>query len=268
MKPYIFLTENFLKHAQDSNAQAVNITHLENITPPYEATIYFGDRYGNIVNRTVNTLVLQNTNVANMTIEALDSGGNPTELFNLANNTSSTVVNNVADDTEWVNQMNVEEVGTGVNLEFILGYPNQSVLVKNVSFHTTSAIKITIPATGNPETVNIGHFGIYGFVCNLLALTDSNYKKETNQGGFRVVSGAYIHWHDYKKWADKLKIENLTQEQFNQMTAQADTGEMTVIPYQDLDFDAIYECAVETDYSYGIDRKTELFNLELEFNEL
>lgn len=274
MKPYIFLTENYLKNVQDSNAQAVNITSLQNITPPYEATIYFTDRYGTVVNRAVDTLILQDTNIVNMTVEALDGQGNPSPLFSLENSSSSTVISNVVDNNNaadaplWVNQMSVQPVSTGVDLQFILGYPNQSVLVKNVSFNTTSAIKITIPATGNPASVNIGHLGIYGFVCNLFALTDSNYKKDTNQGGYRTVDGSYIHWSDYKKWVGKIKMENLAQGQFNELTAQADTGEMTVIPYQDLEFDEIYECAVGTDYSYGLDRKTELFDLELEFNEL
>ena len=274
MKPYIFLTENYLKNVQDSNAQAVSITRLQNITPPYEATIYFTDRYGTVVNRTIDTLILQNSNVANMKIEALDSQGNPSPLFTLENNASSTVISNVEDNNNaagapiWVNDMSVQPISRGVNLEFLLGFPNQSVLVKNVAFNTTSAIKITIPATGNPASVNIGHLGIYGFICNLFALTDSNYKKDTNQGGYRTVDGSYIHWADYKKWVAKIKMENLAQGQFNELTAQADTGEMTVIPYQDLEFDEIYECAVGTDYSYGLDRKTELFNLELELNEL
>ena len=63
-------------------------------------------------------------------------------------------------------------------------------------------------------------------------------------------------------------MENLTQEQFNILTAQAELGEMTVIPYEDLEADAIYECAVGREYQYELNRKTELFNLELEFNEL
>ena len=274
MKPYIFLTENYLKNMQDGNAQAVNITSLQNITPPYDVTIYFTDRYGQVKSRSVDTLILQDTNVVNMTVEAIDSNNNATPLFDLQGNANSTVYRNLPDNNnaatapEWVNQMSVEEESTGVNLNFVLGYPNQSVLVKNVSFNTTSAIKITIPETGNPASVNIGHLGIYGFICNLFALTDSNYKKDTNQGGYRTVDGSYIHWADYKKWVGKIKIENLAQGQFNELTAQADTGEMTVIPYQDLEFDEIYECAVATDYSYGLDRKTELFNLELELNEL
>lgn len=232
MKPYIFLTENYLKHTQDGNGNNVDIRVIANTPVPYETTIFFTDKYGNIVNREIDTLILNNTNIINMTVSAANGLGVYSTVFTVSGNDQSTL------------------------------------MLKNENAVTTSSLKFTIPDdTFNPTYVN-AEIGVYGFVCNLLALTDSNYKKETNQGGFRVVSGAYIHWHDYKKWADKLKIENLTQEQFNQMTAQADTGEMTVIPYQDLDFDAIYECAVETDYSYGLDRKTELFNLELEFNEL
>lgn len=231
MKPYIFLTENYLRNTQDQNSASIDITTLSNVQPDYEQIIFFADRYGNIVNRTIDTLILTNTNIVNMTVSA-NVGGTYTTLFTVSGNDKSTLI------------------------------------VKLANPVTTSSLKFTIPDdTFNPQYIN-AQIGVYGFLCNLLALTDSSYKIDANAGGYRVVSGAYIHWADYKKWVAKVKMENLPQSQFDALTQQADLGEMTVIPYEDLQADEIYECAVNREYSYELNRKTELFSLELEFNEL
>lgn len=232
MKPCIFVTDNFLTNTQDSQGKAVDIRTITKAQPPYEVTIFFADRYGNIVNRSVDTLILRNTNIVNMTVSASDGLGNYTPVFNLQGNDQETVI------------------------------------LKNAKPVNTSSIRLTVPDdTFNPQYIN-AQIGVYGFLCNLLALTDSNYKIEANEGGYRVVSGSYIHYADYKKWVGKVKMENLPKSQFDLLTAQADLGEMTVIPYQDLQADEIYECAVKREYQYELNRKTELFSLELEFNEL
>lgn len=231
MRPYIFLSENYLNFTQDGNADPIDIKAVST-TVPYTQTIYFADRYGNITNRTIDTLILQDTNIKNMTIEAANGGGAYSTLIALSGNTDSTV------------------------------------LVKASAPVTTSSIRITIPDDGiNPATVS-ATMGVYGFICNLFALTDSNYKIAANEGSYRTVDGSYIHWADYKKWVAKIQMENLPKDQFDALTAQADKGEMTVVPYQDLEASEIYDCAVKREYSYELDRKTELFKLELEFNEL
>ena len=232
MKPYIFLTENYLKNTQDGNGNNVDIRVIANTQIPYETTIFFTDKYGNIVNREIDTLILNNTNIINMTVSAANGLGVYSTVFTVSGNDQSTLI------------------------------------LKNENAVTTSSLKFTIPDdTFNPTYVN-AEIGVYGFLCNLLALTDSSYKIDANEGGYRVVSGKYIHWADYKKWVAKVKMENVTNEQFDLLTAQADLGEMTVIPYEDLQADEIYECAVKREYSYELNRKTELFSLELEFNEL
>lgn len=230
MKPYIFLSQNYLNFTQDATAFPVDIRTIS-ATTPYTVTVYFVDRYGNPVNRTIDTLVLQDTNIVNMTVEAANAGGAYSTLLTLADNTQSTV------------------------------------LLKAQTPALTSSIRVTVPAGTNPADIS-GKMGIYGFICNLCALTDSNYKIDANEGSFRVLNGDYIHWADYKKWVGKIKMENLPQAQFDLLTAQADLGEMTVVPYQDLEADGIYECAVSREYSWELDRKTHLFKLDLEFNEL
>lgn len=230
MKPYIFLSQNYLNFTQDATANPVDIRTIS-ATTPYTVTVYFVDRYGNPVNRTIDTLVLQDTNIVNMTVEAANAGGAYSTLLTLADNTQSTV------------------------------------LLKAQTPALTSSIRVTVPDGTNPADIS-GKMGVYGFICNLCALTDSNYKIDANEGSFRVLNGDYIHWADYKKWVGKIKMENLPQAQFDLLTAQADLGEMTVVPYQDLEADGIYECAVSREYSWELDRKTHLFKLDLEFNEL
>lgn len=232
MKPYIFLSGNYLQNTQDGNGNTVNAVVISNAETPYTHTVYFTDRYGNIVNRTFDTLTLKNTNISNMTVEAADGLGVFSTIFSIYGNTDS------------------------------------DVLVKNESATTTSCVRITVPQNAyNPQYIT-AQIGLYNFLCNLCALTDSSYKIDANEGSYRVVSGAYIHWADFKKWVCKIKMENLHQEQFNLLTAQADLGEMTVVPYQDLEADGIYECAAKREYSWELDRKTGLFKLDLELQEL
>lgn len=232
MKPYIFLSENGLSLAQDGSGNAIDIRSLENVQPPYEMTVFFTDRYGNIVNRSIDTLALTNTNIVNMTVSAADGLGNYSQIFEVSGNSEG------------------------------------NLFIKNETTVETSSLRFNIPDdTFNPSAIN-AKIGVYSFICNLWGTTDSNYKIEANQGGYRVVSGSYIHWADYKKWVSKVKIENLPKEQFDLLTEQADKGEMTVVPYQELEAEEIYEGAVNREYSWGLDRKTGLFELTLEFNEL
>lgn len=233
MKPYIFLSENFLSKAQNENGESINLKNIS-AEAPFSATIFFTDRYGNIVNRTLDTLILNDINVVNMTIEKADGLGNYSSAFTISGNDKSNLIIQLS----------------------------QKI--------TTSSLRFTIADDSyNPANINIGYMGVFDYLCNLLALTDSGFNIEANAGKYRLVSGALVHYADYNKWNCKLKMENLPQEQFNILSAQAkEVGEITVIPYQDLEAEEIYECAINPEINYGIDRKTELFNLEMELSEL
>ena len=198
---------------------------------PFSLTLFFTDRYGNPVNRTIDTLILQDTNINNLSISAYN-GSIYEPFFNVSDNTESTII------------------------------------LKAQNAVSTSSLQIDIPSADNPATIS-GLFGVYSFIYNLWALTDSTYKNEANAGGYRVVNGDYIHYFDYKKWTAKIKMENLSKEQFDLLAEQArNIGEITAIPYQDLEASAIYECAVSPEISFSLDRKTELFTLDLELNQL
>lgn len=234
MKPYIFLSQNYLGKTIDNNGQEVNIRTVINQTIPFEVTIFFTDRYGEIVNQTLDTLIINGTNIVNMTVDKVDGLGNYSNAFTIQGNDKSDIV---------------QQLETPV---------------------TTSSLRFTVEDDNyNPELINIGYMGIFKHLINLCALTDGSFKKDTNQGSYRLVSGAFVHYADYDKWNCKLKMENLPQAQLNILKTQAkDFGEMTVIPYEELEPTEIYECAVNRSISWEVDRKTELFNLEMEFNEL
>lgn len=233
--PFIFLTQNFARHIVDGNGAEISAS-LANIATtdlPYTVTFFFTDKWGQIVNRNIDTLILQDTNIGSIAIEAADNGGNYSTLFAISDNTDSTV------------------------------------LFKADSPVTTSSLRVTIPALGNPEQVQIGQIGVYGYLLDLFALTDTNYKTETNQGDYRTLSGNIVFYGDYKKWESKIKIENLPQAQFNTINAavQADNI-LTIIPFKDLEPAAIYECYVAPDFSFELDRKTALYSATLEAKEL
>lgn len=234
MKPYIFLSQNYLSQAQDGNGDSLDIRTVENQQVPFEQTLFFADRYGNIVNREIDTLIISGTNIVNMTVEKADGLGNYSTCFE------------------------------------VQGNDKDSLIIKLETPVTTSSLRFTVADdTYNPQIINIGYMGVFKYLCNLCALTDGSFKNEANYGSYRLVSGALVHYADYKKWSCKLKMENLPQEQFNILANQArDVGEITVIPYQDLEAEELYECGVNREISYEVDRKTELFSLDLELNEL
>lgn len=300
LKPYIFLSENYLKQAVDSNNENINVNISSN-NLPYSLTLYFTDRYGNPVNRRIDTLVLKDTNIQNCVVSYY-TGAAPYTLYawTFEGHTIYTKNYPITADIEplfnadgspyapsregfecrnqvifWQRENRCEYDND--NDKTILGYDpyfmienntESTIFIKKDSAIETPSLQIDIPSVDNPAEIK-GRFGVYGFICNLCALTDSNYKNEANAGGYRVVNGDYIHYFDYRKWSAKVKMENLAQDQFTLLSEQAQNiGEITAIPYQDLFMDAVYECAVNPEISYGLNRKTELFDLELELNEL
>lgn len=234
-RPFIFLSENYAKFIIDGIVGNTAINLADIIIPafPFEQTFFFTDQWGNVVNRDVDTLVLQRTNLVNATILAADNSGNYTPLFKITDNQEDTV--------------------------FIK-------LAKPVK---TSSLRIFVEADGNPNTVEIGKIGFYRYLCDLFAQTEATFRKDTNQGSFRVLSGAVVYYGDYDKWEAKIKIENLPRVQFDLLLSEIkSTNRLTVLPFQDFSIGEIYECYATPEISYEIDRKTELYSLSLEVQEL
>ena len=205
-KPYIFLSQNFSRRVVDGNGNDISgqLNNIDTVALPLTLTFFLSDRWGTIKNHNLDTLILRDTNLQNISIEAADSAGNYSELFNVQGNTDSTVM-------------------------FSAPAPV-----------TTSSLRITIPAEGNPQKVQVGQIGFFNHITDLFALTDGNFKRETNQGSYRTLSGDIVFYGDYQKWEAKIKIENLPQEQFDALNAaiMADNV-LTVIPFKDFDPTAI-----------------------------
>lgn len=234
-QPYIFLSQNFSRRVVDSNGVDVSdqLSNIDTVAFPLTITFFFADRWGTITNRKVDTLILRNANVKNITIEAADGAGNYSTLFNVQGNTDTTVM-------------------------FTADAPV-----------TTSSLRITIPADGNPQQVQIGQIGFFQHLADLFALTEGSFKRDTHQGSYRTLSGDIVFYGDYDKWEAKIKIENLPQEQFDALNeAITDANELTIIPFKDFEATAIYECYVSPEFSYEVDRKTALYSASLEAKEL
>ena len=231
-QPYIFLSQNYAKYALDEQVNEVSLKNLELGNLPYVAKIYLTDKYGNYINRSIDTLLLEDTNIVNATLE-YEQNGQYYPWFTLSDNTDTTV------------------------------------LLKNPEPVSACSIRITIPAEGNPSVVNIGKLGLYKYLCDLCAETDSSFKVDANSGSYRTLSGDVVYYGDYGKWESKIKMANLPKEQFDILTKEIrETTELTIIPFKDFDFSAVYECYVDPEIEYEVNRKTELYELELEAQEL
>ena len=231
-QPYIFLSQNYAKYALDEQVNEVPLKNLELGNLPYVAKIYLTDKYGNYINRSIDTLLLEDTNIVNATLE-YEQNGQYYPWFTLSGNTDTTV------------------------------------LLKKPEPVSVCSIRITIPAEHNPSVVNIGKLGLYKYLCDLCAETDSSFKVDANSGSYRTLSGDVVYYGDYGKWESKIKIGNLPKEQFDLLSREVkDTNELTIIPFKDFDFSAVYECYIDPEIEYEVNRKTELYELKLEAQEL
>ena len=230
--PYIFLSQNYAKYSVNNEQNEVSIKNIEIDSLPFVAEFTLTDKYSDTINRSIDTMLFSDTNIVNATIEYKENDEyHP--LFTLSDNQDSTI------------------------------------LVKNANPINVNTIRITIPQEGNPNIVRIGGFGFYKYVCDLFAETDSSFKVDSNSGSYRTLSGDIIYYGDYKKWESKIKISNLPKEQFDLLTQEIkETNELTIIPFKDFDFSAIYECYLSPEIEFTVNRKTELYELTLQAQEL
>lgn len=241
-KPYLFFSKNYLKtssYANGDDTADLQLLYDNDITTvfqtgqlPYEKTIFFTDNFGNVVNRTFDTLILLNTNVKNLIISAADTSGVYTPVLYVTENTEKNVFKNVETKI------------------------------------TTSSIKINI-ASANGSYAEIGELKICNFLVSLCALTKSKFGKDCNAGSFRTTNGRLIHYKDFSRWTSGLEIENLSKADFDALTSEIESEEELIIaPYLDFSIKDIYECYINPEIKYSVDRKTKLFNLAMEAGEL
>lgn len=231
-EPYIFLSQNYAKYAENETASTVSFKNLELSGLPQVLTFYLTDKYGNYINRSIDTLLIEDTNIVSATLE-YEKDGQYYPWFTLSGNTDTTI------------------------------------LIKNPLPVSACSIRLTIPAEQNPSVVSIGRLGLYKYLCDLCAETDSSFKVDANSGSYRTLSGDIVYYGDYDKLENKIKISNLPKAQFDLLTQEIkDTNELTIIPFKDFDFSAVYECYLTPEIEYEVNRKTELYDLKLEAQEL
>lgn len=233
--PFIFLSKNFAGNIVDESGADVSaqLANIDTAALPFSFTFFFSDVWGNIKNQTVDTLILQDTNIKNLQIYAADSAGNYSEFINLQDNDGDTVM-----------------------------YTAPAPV-------TASSLRVVVPAAGNPQQIRAAKIGVYAHLANLCALTSADFKRDTKQGNFRTLAGNLVFYGDYEKWTAKIKIENLPAAQFSALDAAIKADNiLTVIPFKNFAPAAIYESYINPEFSFSLDRKTELYDATLEAQEL
>lgn len=238
-EPYIFLSRNYFKNSLDDNGniKAENEILSDNdvsTTMLFEGTGTiqgaFADIYGRQEVRSFDKIIFLNTDI---------------KLFRLYTRNSETGL--------------YQEIGIFSLLE-------NYAIIDLPSLLTTDAIRIEIL-----EGTYLGELKVCKFILNkqLLALTNGNFGIESAADSYRTASGRLIHFKDYSKWKNSLSISNLAKDQFDILMAEIqDSAELTIIPYKGFDIKAIYECNVNPQVSYSVDRNSELVNVTLDCKEL
>ena len=151
-EPYIFLSQNYAKYAENETASAASFKNLELSSLPRVLTFYLTDKYGNYINRSIDTLLLEDTNIVSATLEYEKDG----QYY------------------PWIT---------------LSGNADTTVLLKDPFPVSACAIRLTIPEEHNPDVVTIGKLGFYKYLCDLCAETDSSFKVDANSGSYRTLSG-------------------------------------------------------------------------------
>lgn len=238
-EPYILLSKNYLKGSLDENNapnDALSIVYdgavdtLLTVSPGQVLTFVLTDEYGRQASRSLDKILFLNTDVT---------------AFDLS-------VRNANDGTY------ISAGSYTVNA----GY----AVIDLPQVYTTDALQITITAGSY-----IGELKACKFLLNreLCALTSSNYSFECAAGSFRTVNGRLIHYKDYSKWKNSLSISNLIKPQFDAIANEVkNISELTILPFKNFEIKDIYECYINPQFSYNVDRKTELYTLNLDCKEL
>ena len=90
-EPYIFLSQNYAKYALDEQINEVSFKNLELSSLPRVLNFYLTDKYGNYINRSIDTLLIEDTNIVNATLE-YEREGQYYPWFTLSGNTDTTIL--------------------------------------------------------------------------------------------------------------------------------------------------------------------------------
>lgn len=194
---------------------------------------WFKDKYSDYISRDIDTIIIQNCNIKNMTIKCFSSLGVETLVYTLTNN----------DEPE------------------VRIYLDNRISTSKITFEITDIFE------DEDETAYayIGQLRVCGSIINLQATTLTTVKNSVQDGQIRTYGGRLIKWTDYYKWSATIQIENMTKlDCANLKSFLVADGFVTIIPFPDFEERYVYEVAISIkDFNFDISRWSGLCNLTL-----
>lgn len=192
-------------------------------------TVWFKDIYSQYTSREIDTIIIQNTNIKNMTVKYLNSENVETTIYELEDNESS-------------------------EIRILLPAKIQT---SKIIFEITDII--------DGDNISIGQLRVCKHIIDLKATTQTKVQNSGQDGTIRTYNGRLIKWTDYNKWSASVQITNMSKTQYDllKLFVIAD-GFITIIPFPDFEIKDVYECGVSLkDFNYDINRWSGLYQLTL-----
>jgi hypothetical protein len=191
----------------------------------------FKDKFGKFIVRSIDTIVLQNSNVKSMQVKYTDNSKNEVLAYELINNLKS---------------------------EIRITLPQKI---------TGSKITFNIQSVFNGKDIKIGQLRVLEKVLDLNATTETSVTYKTKDGSLRTYNGRLVTWTDYSKWAATVTAKNVAKEQYDLLKFFAcRDGFITIEPFGEFEEKDIYEVYIKrSDLEYSINRWSGLFDINLKF---
>lgn len=175
-----------------------------------EFRIFFKDDYSEYLNRNVDTIILQNTNLKSFQVKGVVSGGFKYLMSNVLNNNKENLV--IKLDRVW-------------NL---------------------IAIEISISEIFPSDTnIKLGQLRICKFLCDLNATTETEMEPAVSEENLRTYDGKLTHWVNYEKWGARISARSIKKEQFNLIKNELrNEGYVTIIPWFSWDERDIFQVSI------------------------
>lgn len=200
-------------------------------------TSYFLNKSGSNAAYAFDRVVLLNTNVKSMKLYYYTSvGGTPVEISegDISDNTQANRI---------IEMAALPSVPYGLSL----------------SMYTTQTAD---------EQKYLGELKACKHIMTLNALTEMERGGEARCGDYRVINGDLVKWRDWEKFGARLTMRNVSQAQRTALRqALADYDFLTFVFNDDADDMEVYEVSVAQPISERFNRKTGLYELDLEMKE-
>lgn len=181
-------------------------------------TCSFNDKYSQSLNRDIDTIIIQNTNIKAMTIKYLDGSSVEQTLYTLTNNSDSEI---------------------RIDL-------SASVNISNIIFDITEVFTGTY--------IYIGQLRVCESIIELSATTQTSISDILQDGKIRTFNGKLIKWTDYRKWSASIQILNMSKTQYDLLKSFVVSDEfVSMEPFPEFETKDFYEVAL-SGLDYDISR--------------